>query len=285
MLHLKTRTGAFAALEHGQEGAPVVLCVHGFPDHPPSMRPLAERLALAGFRTVSPWLRGYAPSVLAGPFHVDQIADDLVAIADAVSPDAPVFLIGHDWGAVATYAALTRAPYRFRAAVTLAVPHPLAFLRNLRRPRQLRMSGYMFAMQFPGWSERWVSRDDFAVVDALWQRWSPGYRLPPSDRAELIGCLERSMPAPIQYYQALVRPPAEVARRLRRASAEGPITVPTLYLHGADDGCIAGSSADGQARFFAARHQMETLPCAGHFLQLEAPDAVADRAIRWFRSA
>jgi len=44
------------------------------------------------------------------------------------------------------------------------------------------------------------------------------FRLPDDDRAELHACLARSLPAPIGYYRALVRPLRTFAAR-RRALA------------------------------------------------------------------
>ena len=83
-------------------------------------------------------MRGYFPSVLAGPYDGNTIAKDVIALADALSPNAPISLVGHDWGAVVSYPALAAAPERFRCAVTMSVPHPRAFIANLARtPRQL----------------------------------------------------------------------------------------------------------------------------------------------------
>jgi cytochrome c553 len=50
----------FATLEAGD--GPLVLCLHGFPDHARSFRHQLPALAAAGFRAVAPFLRGYAPA-------------------------------------------------------------------------------------------------------------------------------------------------------------------------------------------------------------------------------
>jgi alpha-beta hydrolase superfamily lysophospholipase len=52
---------AFPALAVGD--GPVVVCWHGFPDHPATFGPLAERLVAAGRRVVAPFLRGQAVDV------------------------------------------------------------------------------------------------------------------------------------------------------------------------------------------------------------------------------
>lgn len=274
----------FCYLAAGDEQDPLVLCLHGFPDHPPSFTPILEHLAAAGFRAVAPWMRGYYPSVLDGPFHADQLARDVIALSRALSPREPVILLGHDWGAASTYAALALAPHRFRAAVTLAVPHPLAFIRNLpRQPAQLRRSWYMGFFQLPAVAEFAASRRDFAFIDRLWRDWSPGYHLPAPRRRALHECLARSMPAPLGYYRAMLRPFRDAIARARRHALHRIIT-PTLYLHGDEDGCIAPGAGRGQERFFHGPFASEIVTGAGHFLPLEAADHVATRAIAWVES-
>ena len=60
------------------------------------------------------------------------------------------------------------APHRFAKAVTMAVPHPLAFLQNtLRHPIQLKRSWYMGFFQLPGRPERAIPKDDFALILAI----------------------------------------------------------------------------------------------------------------------
>ena len=54
---IETDRLAFPALTAGD--GPVVVCWHGFPDHPATFGPLAERLVAAGRRVVAPFLRGH----------------------------------------------------------------------------------------------------------------------------------------------------------------------------------------------------------------------------------
>ncbi len=277
-----TRAGAFAALAAGDEKAPLVLCLHGFPDTPYGFRGLVERLADAGFRAVAPWARGYDPSPLGGPYDADRLADDALALLDALSPGRRAHVVGHDWGAVAAYAALARAPARFGRAVTLAVPHPRALLANARRsPRQLRLSSYMAAFGLDPFAAARLAADDFRRVDELWARWSPGFAPDDEYRRELKRCLRASMPAPILYYRALFRP---VGEALARAARPHPVATPTLYLHGLRDGCVDPRAAEGQERHFAAAFEQCFLEGVGHFLHLERPDLVAERVVAWLRA-
>lgn len=266
-------TGEFAALVCGR-GAPLVW-LHGFPDHPPTAAPLFAELAGRGFHVCAPWLRGYAPSPLAGPFALGALVADVLALIDRVSPTAPVALVGHDWGAAIAYAACIAAPDRIARAVTLALPHPLSFLRQLRAPAQLRRSWYMALFQLPG-AGAIVAARRLALVDRLWRAWSPGFVLDAARRAELHRCLAASLPAPLGYYRAVGR--AGTTRDLRALAT--PIRVPLLQLHGADDGCVLPPAGDDRQRF-AAAHAIDVVPGVGHFLHLERPAAIASQIAGW----
>jgi pimeloyl-ACP methyl ester carboxylesterase len=275
--------GELAMLRAGA-GAPraLVIVAHGFPDHPPTFAPVIAALASRGLDVVAPWSRGYAPSTLTGPFHADQLGADLLAIARALAAGRPAYLVGHDWGAVATYAAVAAGEDAgedtIAAAITLSVPHPIAFLRALRRDGQWRRSWYMGLFQLP-FADRIARARDFALIDRLWRTWSPGVRLPPDARGELHRCLAESWPAPLAPYRAIIRPPGEARARMQRAKR--PLTTPVRYLHGADDGCISPAATRGQDRWFRGPFSEEIIPGAGHFLHVEVPDLVAARVDDW----
>jgi pimeloyl-ACP methyl ester carboxylesterase len=263
----------------------LVVVLHGFPDVPPTFAILIGELAARGFRVVAPWMRGYAPSVVAGPYDVETLAADVLALIDALaSGGRQVHLVGHDWGAVVTYMVCALAPARIGSAVTMAVPHPLAFLRAARTSSQGLRSWYMAMFQVPG-SERVAAARDFALIDRLWRIWSPGFVLPGSLRDEVHASLRASWPAPLLYYRAIFRPFGEAVRRLRPDTGLARrITVPLLYLHGADDGCIKPSAARGAERYFAGPYRTELIEGAGHFLAAECPDVIAQHAAAWIRA-
>ncbi|MEO8698886.1 MAG: alpha/beta fold hydrolase [Kofleriaceae bacterium] len=267
--------GRFHAIDMGPRDAPPLVWLHGFPDLPLTALPFLEHLTRSR-RVIAPWLRGYAPSPLDGPYDLDTLAADVIAMIDHVSPDAPVDLVGHDWGAAITYTTCATAPLRVRRAVTLALPHPLTFLRSLQSGAQMRRSWYIALFQIPG-SERLVRANGFAMIDHLWRAWSPELALDERRRAQLHACLAQSLPAPLQYYRAMLRPLAKSRERMRRLAA--PIVTPILQLHGADDGCVLPPDTTDDRRF--VHRELAVIPGAGHFLHLEAPDATAERALAW----
>src|SRR3954454_19040683 len=94
-------SGNFTYLEQGKAEAPLIILAHGFPDYPKTFLPLMAQLCRAGYRCVAPFMRRYSPSSLDGPFDRQRVGDDLADLAEALSPDTPAVLIGHDWGAAA----------------------------------------------------------------------------------------------------------------------------------------------------------------------------------------
>src|SRR5206468_9064716 len=92
-----------------------------------------------------------------------------------------------------------------------------------------------------------VRRRELALIDRLWRAWSPGFTLDSARRDELHACLKRSLPAPLEYYRAIVRPLTTFSDRMRKA--ETHIATPLLQLHGNDDGCIVPPTDEDRRLF------------------------------------
>ncbi|MEM7433923.1 MAG: alpha/beta hydrolase [Myxococcota bacterium] len=259
---------------------PCVVCLHGFPDIPRTWASLAEVLVAQGRRVVAPWLPGYAPSSLVGPLDPLSVADRLLAFIDEISDGSPVHLVGHDWGAICAYPMLYKRPELFRSAAVLAIPHLGAIEANIPdAPRQLLRSSYIALFQIPAIPEWLLRARDYALIERLWKIWSPGFDPGNDYFADLKGCLGRSASAPLAYYRALRSP--SVIRRFRVMIAGDPIPVPTLYLHGERDGCMAVGLGAGQEKYFSAMFETVHLAEAGHFLHLERPSEVNEAIADW----
>ncbi|MXM65684.1 SDR family oxidoreductase [Streptomyces sp. HUCO-GS316] len=106
------RTGGveLCVAELGDPARPTVVLVHGYPDSKEVWSEVAARLA-ARFHVVLYDVRGHgrssAPRPLRGGFTLEKLTDDFLAVADAVSPDRPVHLVGHDWGSVQSWEFVT----------------------------------------------------------------------------------------------------------------------------------------------------------------------------------
>lgn len=263
---------------------PLVLCAHGFPDGPRSFREQVEPLVAAGFQVASPAMRGYWPSSEAISRRYDPVslARDLIGIADELSPREPVRLVGHDWGAVAAYAATALAPERFSHVVTLSVPHARTLSKRALDAQQARRSWYMGMFQLPFIAERRLAKDDLALVDRLWRDWSPGYSIDPAEMARIKEGIRPRIKAVIGYYRAAFSVRAFVgdSRKLLFSKTR----VPALYLHGEDDGCIGVKTTIGMEADFSAGVEIHRIAGAGHFLHLERPDVINPLLLSFLRS-
>jgi pimeloyl-ACP methyl ester carboxylesterase len=277
----------FAYLSEGPEDGPLALCLHGFPDSAHTWRYLLPELAAAGYRAVAPFLRGYAPTSVPpdGRYQVGALVQDANALHEALGGGDDAVLIGHDWGALATYGAVAHQPERWRRAVTAAVPPTASIGMSLLTYAQLQKSWYMFFFLSP-LAEAALPLDDYVFLADLWRDWSPGYdgSWDVARVKESIGDPERIVAA-ISYYRAMWDPTLQVPELAdEQTAALAPTPRPTLYLHGRDDQCMLLSSMGSPLDFMAEGSRVEVIDDAGHFLHVERPDIV-NRAILDFVTA
>ncbi|PXX01633.1 alpha/beta fold hydrolase [Mycolicibacterium moriokaense] len=268
----------FDEIDH--RDGPLAILVHGFPDTPYTFRHLAPRLVECGYRVVAPWLPGYT-SPVDGSISVGTYAKHILATHAAFGGDERCLLIGHDWGAMASYGAVALAPDAFARMVTLAVP-PIAALSDVFVYRQLKRSFYIWLIQQVGIADIAVLKDGF--WEGLWGDWSPGYdatfdiaQLRSYVTAETIGGV--LAPYRAQFDPAFADPDASDEAN---ATLLYP-SVPTLYLHGADDGALGAEMLSNVAAHLPAPGSgYEVVPNAGHFLHLEQPDLIWERIENWW---
>jgi pimeloyl-ACP methyl ester carboxylesterase len=271
----------FAYLCAGPEDGPLVLCLHGFPDHAPSFTPLLADLALAGYRAVAPWMRGYHPTSLApdGRYQSAVLALDALALVEALSPDGTAALVGHDWGALAASGAAILAPSRVRRLVSMALPHPAVVGATLTGDwEQRKRSWYMWFFQLAVLPELVIPGDDWAFIERLWREWSPGHTPDPDSMAALKQTLAApgSLEAALGYYRQTIdfaRQADELAS-VQVDVSSGTIEVPALFLMGGDDGCFAPDRSGATLEHCSAEARVEILDGVGHFLHVEAPERV-----------
>ena len=109
-----------AYLEKGT-GTPVLL-LHGFPDTARTWTRTINFLADQNFRAIALFQRGYHPSQIPanGDYSIRQLAKDALQFIAQLGATKAV-IIGHDWGALAAYAAAALAPEKVAAIVAVAI--------------------------------------------------------------------------------------------------------------------------------------------------------------------
>jgi pimeloyl-ACP methyl ester carboxylesterase len=234
---------------HGPAGAPAVLALHGWPQNWWAWRDVMRALDRE-LRVVAPDMRGFGWSGWPddGDFRKQRVADDAIALLDALGLDR-VRLVGHDWGGWAAILAALTAPERFSSLLALGIGHPWL-------PRKLAVrNAYRLAYMLP------LS----VAPDGL-----PRTILKTA-RRDGVGWTE----AELETYLSVLS--ADATRRLYRTfltreltTRAGRLVVPARLLLGRREplGLYHATNFPGE---------VEIVDGVGHFLPEEAPALVAER--------
>jgi pimeloyl-ACP methyl ester carboxylesterase len=260
----------------------LALCLHGFPDTAHTYRHLLPVLADAGFRAVAPFSRGYAPTGVPtdGLYQSGALARDANALHEALGGTSDAVIVGHDWGAYGAYGAASSASDQWRRVVTMALPVGQALASQFLTYAQIRRSFYMYFFQNP-LADFVVAADDLAFLAHLWEDWSPGY-----DATTDLEFVRQSLGDPnhlaaaLGYYRALFDPSKQSTDLVTEQAAVAAIPAqPTLYLHGANDGCIGVETAEAARPLLSEGSDVVVVEDVGHFLHLEQPESVNQRIV------
>jgi pimeloyl-ACP methyl ester carboxylesterase len=257
----------------GPVDGPLVVLLHGFPEHGDAWHRQLPVLAAAGFRAVAPDLRGYGRSDRSGPYDLDTLAADVDGLVRALGRRSAT-VVGHDWGAAVAFRLAARRPEVVERLVVMNGPHPQVLARELRRnPRQLGRSAYIALFVVPWLPERLLSARRGALLGRLVRA---ATRRPGTWHADRLDDYGASMAQPgaaaaaLGYYRAAVRR----ARRTVRGDAWPRITCPTLVVWAMRDPSLGPElvAADRLAPVFAPGVEpvVVRVEDAGHFVQHEA---------------
>lgn len=161
---------------------PTILAIHGFPDNHHVWDGVAQELAGRPYNVVAYDVRGAgessSPTQRSG-YQFAQLVADIDAVIDSLGVGR-VHLLGHDWGSIQAWAAVTDESVMRKVAsfTSISGPHLQyagAFLRSARTPRavarvarQLISSGYIGFFLCPGVPElSFRSRVGVKVVEAF----------------------------------------------------------------------------------------------------------------------
>jgi pimeloyl-ACP methyl ester carboxylesterase len=274
MDHYRHKGLTFDVRDAGPADGPVVVLLHGFPQHNDSWDAVIARLTAQGYRCLAPNQRGYSPG--ARPprrrdYRIPELVGDLGALIDA-SGAQQVHLVGHDWGAAVAWAAAAEMPERLKTVSPVSVPHPAAFIKSFTNSRQGLASWYMYFFQLPRvpeWSMKWRNG---AMMSKLLQQagQTPAAAAHDTQAMREPGALT----AAINWYRAM---PLSNPRAINQK-----VSVPTLYVWSDGDTALMPKSAHNTARYVDGEYRFEILPGVSHWIPDEQPDKLADLLLEWF---
>ncbi|MFB9541534.1 MULTISPECIES: SDR family oxidoreductase [Streptomyces] len=276
------RTGEveLCVAEMGDPRRPTVVLVHGYPDSKEVWSEVAARLA-GQFHVVAYDVRGHgrstAPRPLRGGFTLEKLTNDFLAVADAVSPDRPVHLVGHDWGSVQAWEFTTvrRTEGRIASFTSMSGPSLDHFghwiNRRVKRPTPRRV-GQLLGQGAKSW---YVYLLHTPVLPELAWRGPLGKRWPKIlERVEKVprgGYPTSSLPSDAAHGAWLYRD--NVRPRLRRPRPDAHAHAPVQLITPLEDRFLSERLHD-ELDQWVPRLTRRTLP-AGHWIPRTRPDQLA----------
>src|SRR5947209_18502953 len=277
MDHYRHNGLTFDVRDAGPADGPVVVLLHGFPQHNDSWDAVIDRLTAQGYRCLAPNQRGYSPG--ARPtrrrdYRIPELVDDLGALIDASGAEK-VHLVGHDWGAAVAWAAAAEMPQRLKTVSPVSVPHPAAFIKSFLNSRQGLASYYMYLFQLPRIPE-WtmLRRNGSFMAKSLRQ----AGQTPAVAERDAQAMLEPgALTAAINWYRALpLSSPGSINQK---------ISVPTLYVWSDRDIALMPKSAYDTGRYVTGEYRFEIMPGVSHWIPDEQPDKPPDLLLECFASS
>ena len=243
------------------QGQPVIL-LHGFPDTGRLWRHQVPALAESGFQVIVPDLRGYGRSdkpEAVESYSLPALAGDVMAVMGDIGVER-AHVVGHDWGAALAWVLASLVPDRVDHLAVLSVGHPATFRRTRE---QNEKSWYMLLFQFAGIAEHWLSDNNWANFRA----WANH-----PDTDAVIEELEasKSLTPALNWYRANVPPESWTAPPLVLPAVQAP----TMGIWSSGDIALTEPQMTDSAASVSGPWRYERIEGHGHWIQLEAPDAI-----------
>lgn len=271
-------------LTDGPADGPSVVLLHGFPEFHYGWRRQIPALVQAGFRVIVPDQRGYnlsdKPKGVAA-YDVDVLVRDVIGLFDHFGIQKTK-LVGHDWGAVVSWALALQFPERLEKLAILNVPHPDVMTRFiLGNLNQRKKSWYVFFFQLP-FAEWILRRDNFRNLE----RALTGRRgsFTPEDIIEYKKAWSQpgALTAMLNWYRAVVRKSLRGPWNPNRIPVR-PVKVPTLMLWGKRDVALSHEMAQPSIEA-CERGELVMFEKATHWVQHDAADEVNQKIISFLQS-
>ena len=259
------------------DGDPVVL-LHGWPQHWWCWRKIMPPLAENGFRVIAPDLRGHGWSdAPANGYGKEQFMADLIALLDELGLER-VKLVGHDWGGMTGFLATMRHPERFSHYVALGIAPPWPS-GDPKEVLNLWRLYYQIPLTAPLIAPLIVSRPEAIKLAFRMGTRVEGAMSDADVDAYAQAMAERPHVTTSVYRTFITRELAAVAR----GKWAQRLTVPTRMLIGEFEPVADTEKVIAASRRYADDMRVSELPGVAHFTPEEAPEAVTELALAFFR--
>ena len=292
---VRTPVLEIAYRQAGPADGPVVILLHGWPSDVHDYDDVVPPLAAAGYRVLVPWLRGFGATRFlddATPRSGQQAAlgADVRDFMDALGIPSAI-LAGYDWGGRAACVVAALWPERVTGlvAITGYGIQDIAASGNPGSAEQEHRYWYQWYFHTErGRAGLTANRGELTRL--LWRLWSPNWTFDDATLAATTASFDNPdfVDVTIQSYRHrygnAAGDPAYDDLEARLA-AQPAIAVPTIVLHGEDDGVGSPAGSIPRDKLLTGLIERRQLPLAGHFLSRENPDDVVAAVVRLAASA
>lgn len=274
----------------GDESAPLLLFLHGFPEFWYTWRHQLESLG-STHHCVAPDLPGY--NLSSRPAEVDRyrtqrLIADVVAFASQFARKRKFTLIAHDWGGALGWAFAIKHPDLIDKLIIINAVHPGAFQREIaKNPAQASASQYIHELRAEG-SETLYAADNFARLWRSLASTAEAGHLTEHDRAQFTKAWSEpgALTGMFNWYRAM---------RLgstRSTSEESPTTyddsalmvrVPARVIWGMQDTALLPGCLDGLERW-VPNLDVRRIPDGSHWIVYEQPHLITESIRNWVAS-
>lgn len=281
--------------QSGPEGGLPALLMHGFPYDVRGYDHAVDIINAAGFRTIVPYLRGYGPTRFLSSATIRSgqqaaLGQDLLELMDALRIGKAV-VAGYDWGGRAACVVSALWPERVHGLVS-CTGYNIQDLTNAVRPfapKQEARQWYQYYFHTERGRNGLIQNRN-ALAKLLWQMWSPSWVFDDAtfERSALAFDNDDFVDVVVHSYMhrtgSVLGDPNYAFLEIQLA-AQPKIDVPTIVLHGADDGVGPAENSENHGQYFTADYERRVIPGVGHNVPQEAPKEFAEAVLQLCRTA
>lgn len=278
------------AYEHsGPTGGIPVILLHGFPYDVRGYDDAVTLINQAGFRTIVPYLRGYGPTRFLSKDTIRSgqqgaLGQDLLDLMDALRIEKAV-LAGYDWGGRAACIVSALWPERAYGLVSCTGYNiqDLTKATTPVTPEQEARQWYQYYFHTER-GRNGLVQNRAGIAKLLWKMWSPSWDFDDATFARSAPSFDNEDFVDVVVQSYMHRTASVAGDPIydfveERLSAQPKIGVPTIVLHGADDGVGPVKGSENHGRHFTGPYERRVIVSAGHNIPQEKPREFADAVL------
>lgn len=278
----------YAQIRPGNETAPLIIFLHGFPEYWYAWGHYLPHFANLGFHVVAPDMRGFNQSDKPQDrkaYDIKFLVNDIKNLIKSFNKEKAI-IVGHDWGGAVTWDLALMYPEVCESIIVLNCPHRGAYAKNIRKNpwlnlKQTLRSWYIYFFQIP-----WLPEFALKCCNFKWARYNflgwVVYKnsFSPERIEKYINALAipGALTAGLNYYRANVS--GDYGKDIIKASLGlkkfEKIKVPTLLIWAENDMALEKGLTYEMEEFFENRFELKYIPNCSHWVHLEMPEKVME---------